>query len=103
MKMTVKPSRKRADERASRPSSTQRKQRSSVNWESKLNNEIKPCTVDLTKAEINYDNALDPTAHLIQQLPYDDPDSENVPVYIVMGGVEEDVVAGEYDPALKSA
>ena len=65
MKMTVKPSRKRADERASRPSPTQWKQQNSVNWESKINDEIKPCTADLIKAKINYNDALDPTAHLI--------------------------------------
>ena len=89
--MTGKRRRKRAAEWASRSIPMQRKQRKAANWESKLNNDLTLCTADLIEAESNYDDALDPTAHLIRQLPYDDPDSDNVPVYIVMGGVEEDV------------
>ena len=89
--MTDKRRSKRAAEWDSRPISMQRKQRKADNWESKLNNDLTICTADLIETESNYDDVLDPTAHLIHQLPYDDPDSDNVPVYIVMGGVEEDV------------
>ena len=65
--------------------------RKAANWEAKLNDELTLCTADLTKTESDYDDALDPTEHLIRQLTSDDHDSDNVPVSIVTGGVEEDV------------
>ena len=70
-KITGKRKRNRADDNASIPGPTHRKQRKEASWIAKLNDELTLCTADLTENEEDYNNSLDPAAHLIRQpLPY---------------------------------
>ena len=68
-KMTGNRNRNRAADKASITGPTHRKQRKEASWISKLNDELKLFTADLTKNEEDYDDSLDQAAHLIRQPP----------------------------------
>ena len=68
-KITGKRKRNRADDNASIPGPTHRKQRKEASWIAKLNDELTLCTADLTENEEDYNNSLDPAAHLIRHPP----------------------------------
>ena len=88
--MTGKRNRNRSDDKASRPGPTHRKQHKEDPWIAKLNDELTMCAADLTENEEEYDDSLEPIAHLIRKPPPSDHNSDTVPVSIVMGGEEED-------------
>ena len=60
-----KRNRNRADDKASISGPTHRKQRKEAPWIAKLNDELTLCTVDLTANKEDYNESLDPAAHLI--------------------------------------
>ena len=60
-------------------------------WTARLNDEMNLCTADLTEDESDYNDSLDPVAHLIRHLPPDDHNSNTVTVYICTVIEEEDV------------
>ena len=68
-KMTGKRNRNRADDKASIPGPTNRKQCKEAPWIAKLNNELTLCTADLNENEKDYDDSLNPAANLIHQSP----------------------------------
>ena len=89
-----------AADKASRPSPTHIKQLKEAPWTSKINNEITLCTSELTKNEEDYNDSLDPAAHLIRQTPPSDHKPDTVPVSIVTGGEEgdSDYILNDNDP-----
>ena len=88
--MTGKCNCKRAADRDSKIGPTQRKKRKESPWTSQLNDELTLCTADLTKYESDYDESLDPSAHLIHNPIPIDHDSDTVPVSIVTEEEDED-------------
>ena len=97
--MTGKRNRNQAYDKASIPGPTHRKQHKEDPWIAKLNDEPTLCTADLTKNEEEYDDSLDPSAHLIRHPPPSDHNPDTVPVSIVTGGEEEDsdyILNGNY-------
>ena len=99
-KMTGKRNRNRADDKDSRTGPTHRKQQKEAPWIAKPNDELTLCTTDLTKNEEEYDESLDPAAHLIRQPPPIDHNPDNVPVSIVTGEEEEydDYILNDNNP-----
>ena len=65
--MTGKRNHKRAADKASRPGPTHRKQHKEAPWIPKLDDKLTLRTADLTENEEDYDDSLDPVAHLIRQ------------------------------------
>ena len=99
-KMTGNHNRNRADDKASIPGPTHRKQRKEAPWISKLNDELMLYTSDLTKKEEDYDNSLEQAAHLIRHPPPSEHNPDTVPVSIVVGVEEEDAdyILNDNDP-----
>ena len=89
--MLGKNNHKRAADQASNPGPTQHNQRKEAPWTFQLNYELNLCTADLTEDESEYDNSLDPAAHLIRKPPLTHHDSDTVPLFIVTGLEDKNV------------
>ena len=103
-KMKGKRKRNWSDDKASIPGPMHRKQRKEATWIDKLNNELTLCTADLAENKEEYNDSLDPSAHLIRHPPPSEHNPDTVPVYIVMGGEEEDAdyIFNDNDPLSES-
>ena len=90
-KMTGKWQRKRASDWDATKTNPRKKHHNYPLCTTCLSGEITLCTAYLNEYERNYNDSLDPAAHLIHHLPPDDHNSDNIPVSIVPGVEEEDV------------
>ena len=87
--MTGKRNRKLEGDKDSRKVPTQRKQHTASPWTAKIKDELTICTADFSENKEDYNDSLDPAAHLVLQPPPSDHNPDTVSVSIVTGEEEE--------------